>query len=169
MVADATAAAHNARIKAGEVTHQNRARIDSLIGKAADAVNRQTGGRYSSTVNRVTAAVRKGVDQMEAQRLATPPAATGAPAAGTPGSPAQPTAAPSGTHPGAASTVPGTPVPAHTHIAGSPGLARSDLFGPSTGGPHPTDPESVGNGCDTYRTSCTSQARLASGRQRRVG
>lgn len=73
---DVAVATQAVRTKLGELTHSNRARIDSAIDKASDVVNRQTKGQYSGSVTKVATMIRKGVDQVENQRTATPPPAT---------------------------------------------------------------------------------------------
>lgn len=61
-------AVDKARAKAGQVTHDNREKIDSAIEKAVDVVNEKTGGKYSDTVDKVKARAVQGVDFVERER-----------------------------------------------------------------------------------------------------
>ncbi len=65
---EGTKVAKQASTKVGQVAHENRAKIDSVIDKAGKVVDDKTGGKYSSTIANVKAQAAKGVDLVERQR-----------------------------------------------------------------------------------------------------
>lgn len=119
---DVAAATHAVRTKLGELTHDNRGRIDSAVQKATDFVNRQTKGQYGSTVDKVATMVRKGVDQVENQRTATPPS----------GAPTSTSQAGTGvSQPGTTVLRPSTPTPAPAEGGPSAGPAPQPTAPPA--------------------------------------
>ncbi len=93
-----------ARAKAGELTHDNRSKIDQAMDKVGRLVDEKTGGKYHDTVEKVKAQAAKGVDFVEKERGSGPPQAHTGPADSA-----------SGTTPPMAS-----PIPPYTPPAGAP-------------------------------------------------
>ncbi|GAA2159444.1 hypothetical protein FHX52_3711 [Humibacillus xanthopallidus] len=82
----ATTAAKQAREKAGDLTAQNREKIDGYVEKAATTIDAKTDGKYADKVAKAKQTVGKGVDKVAegspstSQSTSTPPPA-GSPAA----------------------------------------------------------------------------------------
>lgn len=111
--------------KLGEVTHDNRDKVEGFLDKAASKVDEQTGGKYSDKIAKARESASKGVDKVEEQRTQG-----GEPAPGTSGHAAPPPAAPPVTPP----TAPTTETPAPTaEESGTPAPPDEPL--PPTGGP----------------------------------
>ena len=68
---------------AGELAHDNRDKVATLLDKAGSAIDQRTEGKYHDTVGKVRAQVVTGVDKLAAKRPAThhTPFETDAPAA----------------------------------------------------------------------------------------
>ena len=73
--------------KVGELTHENRDKVDSFLDKAAAKVDEQTGGKYSDKIAKARESASKGVDKVAEQREQA-----GEPAPGTSGHAAPPAA-----------------------------------------------------------------------------
>ena len=80
----ATAAAKQAREKAGDLTAQNRERIDGYVETAATTVDSKTDGKYTDKVAKAKQAVGKGVDKVAEGSPSTPQSTTTPPPAGSP-------------------------------------------------------------------------------------
>ncbi len=61
-----------ARVRAGELAHENRAKIDEALEKAGQVVDEKTGGKYHDAVEKVKAQAAKGVDLVEGEYAAGP-------------------------------------------------------------------------------------------------
>lgn len=59
------------RNKAGDLAHSNRSKLETMVGKAAGAIDERTGGKYSDTINKVKDQTAKGLDVIEGQRSPT--------------------------------------------------------------------------------------------------
>ena len=62
--AAATAAAKQAREKAGDYTAENRHKIDGYVEKAATTIDAKTDGKYADKVAKAKVQVAKGVDKV---------------------------------------------------------------------------------------------------------
>jgi ElaB/YqjD/DUF883 family membrane-anchored ribosome-binding protein len=54
----------------GELAHENRDRVTTLLDKAGAAIDHRTDGKYSETVSKVRSQVVHGVDKLAARRPA---------------------------------------------------------------------------------------------------
>jgi len=77
--AAATAAAKQAREKAGLYTAENREKIDGYVDKAASTIDAKTAGKYSDKVAKAKQTVAKGVDKVAVSSAS--PGGTGDPVA----------------------------------------------------------------------------------------
>ena len=59
--------------RAGELTDDNRDRIEELLDRAGGALDRRTEGKYAEQIGRVRTTLERGVDRLAAQRPAEPP------------------------------------------------------------------------------------------------
>lgn len=109
-----------ARVRAGELAHQNRATIDQTLDKAGRFVDDKTGGKYHDTVEKVKAQAAKGVEFVEHERHGgTSPGTTAPGPSGSPGAPA-------GTPPMASPIPPYTPPAATPQAATQPGTPGTE-------------------------------------------
>ena len=81
----AAAAAKQARGKAGDLTAQNREKIDGYVEKAATTIDTKTDGKYADKVARAKQTVGKGVDKVaegspSSRRSTSTPPPAGSPA-----------------------------------------------------------------------------------------
>ena len=69
---------------AGDLAHDNRDKVTTLLDKAGSAIDERTDGKYHETVGKVRAQVVSGVDKLATKRPAThhTPFDTAAPEAG---------------------------------------------------------------------------------------
>lgn len=83
--------------KVGEMTHENRDKVDGFLDKAASTVDEQTGGKYADKVAKARASASKGVDKVAGHRAqAGHPEPEDAAAAADPAAPDAGPAAPAG-------------------------------------------------------------------------
>ena len=80
----ATTAARQAREKAGDLTAQNREKIDGYVEKAATTIDTKTEGKYADKVAKAKATVAKGVDKVAEGSPSTPRSTSTPPPAGEP-------------------------------------------------------------------------------------
>lgn len=118
-----------ARVRAGELAHEHRGKIDQALERAGRLVDDKTGGKYHDTVEKLKAQAVKGVDLVENERHGGAPAACDPASATGPGSATGTTA---GSPPMASPIPPYTPPQA---AAGAPATGT-----PATGTPEqPSD------------------------------
>jgi hypothetical protein len=58
-------------VRAGELAHENRERIDGFLDRAGHAVDRRTEGRYADRIDRVRLQLDRGVDKLAEKRPGT--------------------------------------------------------------------------------------------------
>ena len=80
----ATAAARQARERAGDLTAQNREKIDGYVEKAATTIDTKTEGKYADKVAKAKETVAKGVDKVAEGSPSTPRSTSTPPPAGEP-------------------------------------------------------------------------------------
>lgn len=133
-----------ARVRAGELAHQNRAKIDQTLDKAGKFVDDKTGGKYHDTVEKVKAQAAKGVEFVENERHGGTSPGTPTPGTTPPGPSGSP-GAPGGTPPMPSPIPPYTP-PAAPGAPGAPSAATPPPPPPPAPGAPGTEPAEPARG-----------------------